>query len=120
MSEKPKSPPTRTPPEPRDPIPVGYRPGLITAISVVLGYSLAFFRFWGFEAPGKWTARSVVAASGLVLAVVLQVIAMIRSLRLEDDDPTEYRKTVKWFTASVVVLLVTVLIAVVEFSVASG
>jgi len=120
MSEKPKSQPRRTPEEPHDPIPVGYRPGLITAISVVLGFSLAFLRFWGFEAPGKWTARSVVAASALVLAVVLQVIAMVRSLRLEDNDPNEYRKTVKWFTASVVVLLVAVLIAVVEYSVASG
>jgi hypothetical protein len=28
--------------------------GIITAITVLLDLSLAFFRFCGFEAPGKW------------------------------------------------------------------
>jgi hypothetical protein len=89
----------------------------VTAITVLLGFSLAFFRFWGFEAPGEWTARSLVATGALIAVVVLQIIALVRSLRLEDDDPNEYRKTVKWFTASAVVLLAAVLIAVVVSSV---
>ena len=38
--------------------PPGYRQGLITAITVLLGFSLAFLRFWGLEAAGQWTARS--------------------------------------------------------------
>ena len=33
-------------------LPQGYRQGIITAITVLLGFSLALFRFWGFEAPG--------------------------------------------------------------------
>jgi len=52
----------------------------------------------------------------LVAAVVLQIVALFRSLRLEDDDREEYRKTVMWFVASAVVLLVGLLIAVVAFS----
>ena len=100
----------------RTPLPQGYRQGIITAITVLLGFSLTFFRFWSFEAPGEWTARSVVATSTLLVAVVLQIVALFRSLRIEDDDETEYRKTVRWFIASAVVLLVGLFIAVVVFS----
>ncbi|HET8701495.1 MAG TPA: hypothetical protein VFL97_07510 [Nitrococcus sp.] len=111
-------PPENQPPTPdrqHELIPGGYRQGLITAITVLLGFSLAFFRFWGFEAAGKWTPGSIVAAGTLILAVLLQLIALVRSLRLEDDEPSEYRKTVRWFTASVVVMLIGLSIAVVVF-----
>jgi len=97
-------------------IPQGYRAGIITAITVLLGFSLAFLRFWGFEAPGKWTPRSLISTGILVLAVALQIFVLFRSLRLEDDEVGEYRKTVAWFIASAVALLVGLLFAVVEFS----
>ena len=97
-------------------IPQGYRAGIITAITVLLGFSLAFLRFWGFEAPGKWTVRSVISTGIVVIAVALQIFALFRSLRVEDDEVGEYRKTVAWFIASAVVLLVGLLLAVVEFS----
>lgn len=91
-------------PPPRPGLPVGYRQGLITAITVMLGFTLAFLRFWTFEAPGTWTMMSLVATTGLTLALVLQIVALVRSLRLEDEDPPVYRTTVRWFVASVVVL----------------
>ena len=110
--------PAPTPERQPLPLPEGYRQGIITAITVLLGFTLAFFRFWGFEASGEWTLRSIIAATTLVVAVVLQIIALFRSLRLEDDSREEYRKTVIWFVASAVVLLVGLLIAVVVFSTA--
>jgi NO-binding membrane sensor protein with MHYT domain len=110
MAERP-APQTR----PRS-IPEGYRAGIITAITVLLGFSLALFRFWGFEAPGEWTFRSIVAAATIVIAVIMQIVALVRSLRLEDNDPNEYRKTVKWFAASAVALLVGLLVATVVFA----
>ncbi len=97
-------------------IPQGYRAGIITAITVLLGFSLTFLRFWGFEAPGKWTLRSVISTGTLVVAVGLQIFALFRSLQLEDDEAREYRKTVAWFIASAVALLLGLLLAVVEFS----
>jgi hypothetical protein len=48
--------------------------------------------------------------------VLLQIVALVRSRRLEDDDPNEYRKTVRWFTTSAVVLLMGLLIATVVFA----
>jgi len=102
--DEPKSEPMPSPERQRTPLPPGYREGIITAITVLLGFSLAFFRFWGFEAEGHWSSGSVFAASILIVAVVMQIIALFRSLRIADDDEIEYRKTVGWFVASAVVL----------------
>ncbi len=99
----------------RKPLPQGYRQGIITAITVLLGFTLGFFRFWGFESPGHWTLRSFIPATTLVTAVVLQIIALFRALNVADDDEHEYRKTVKWFIASAVILLVGMILALVEF-----
>jgi hypothetical protein len=95
-------------------LPEGYRQGLITAITVLLGFSLAFFRFWGFEVPGAWSIRSIVSTGATVIAVALQIVALFRSLRLEDNGAVEYRKTVWWFIASVIALALGLLFAFVE------
>ena len=114
---KPRQSPSGIDGEPR-PLPIGYRQGLITAITVLLGFSLTFLRFWGFEAPGQWTLQSVTSTGISILAVLLQLVALYRSLRLEDDDEREYRKTVIWFIASAVALLLGFLLALVESSLA--
>ena len=100
----------------RSAIPQGYREGIITAITVLLGFTLGFFRFWGFEAKGQWTYKSFVAASGLTLALLLQLVALYRSLRLKDDDVIEYRKTVRWFVGSSAVLVATLFVAALEYA----
>lgn len=99
------------------PLPAGYRQGIITAITVLPGFSLTFFRFWGFEAPGQWTralgrlycrrARGRAAATGSAVPL---------ALRLEDDNAIEYRKTVVWFIASAIALVLGLLFAVFGFS----
>jgi len=94
----------------------GYRQGLITAITVFLGFSLAFLRFWAFEAPGEWTRRSTIVAVGLVVAILLEIYSLYRALRIEDDTVQEYRKTVLWFIASAVVMLFGLFIAAVVLS----
>ena len=114
--DEPKSDPTPAPKRHRTSLPPGYREGIITAITVLLGFSLAFFRFWGFEAEGQWSLRSVFAAGILIVAVVMQIVALFRALRIADNDEIEYGKTVGWFIASAVVLFIAVLVAVVVFS----
>jgi len=100
----------------RRPLPQGYRQGIITAITVLLGFSLSFFHYWGFEAPGEWTFRSVLPAGVLVAAIGLQIVALFRSLRIADDDEDEYRTTVRWFVTSAVLLLISLLTAMLVFS----
>ena len=91
---------------PLRPPPPGYRQGIITAITVLLGFSLTFLRFWGFEAPGEWTIRSAIAAGAIALAVLMQIRALARSLRIADDDELEYARTARWLFGSALLLLV--------------
>ena len=92
-------------------LPVGYRQGIITAITVVLGFTLLFLRYWGFELPGPWTHASITAAVLLILSILVQFIALWRSLLLQDDEVNEYNKTLRWFFFSVVTLLISLAIA---------
>ena len=96
---------------PRAPLPAGYRQGIISAITVILGFSLLFLRYWSFEAEGEWTKVSFVAAALLALAVILELFALWRSLQPEDDDEPVYRITLRWFLASIMLLLVSLLLA---------
>lgn len=105
------SPPPAPEPRPRKPPPVGYRQGIISAITVLIGFSLLFLRYWSFEAPGEWTIPSTLAALLLALAILLELVALWRSLRIEDDDEEEYRKTLRWFMVSIGVLMVSLLLA---------
>jgi Ca2+/Na+ antiporter len=100
----------------RAPIPVGFRSGVITAITVLLGFSFLFLRSWAFELPGEWNISSAIAAVLLLLAIVLELVALWRSLQLKDDQVAEYRRTLRWFLASIIVLLSSLVIAVLSYS----
>ena len=104
-----------TPNRPRVPVPVGYRPAIVTAITVVLGFSLLFLRYWNFELAGAWSASSTLAAALLALAILLEITALWRSLQVKDDDEIEYGKTLRWFLAAMIILLLSLLISVVSF-----
>ncbi len=99
------------PPERQPCLPSGYRSGIITAITVVLGFSLLFLRSWVFELPGEWTTSGVVAAVLLVIAIVLQLVSLWRSLQPEDEIATEYRLTLRWFMTSTAFLLISLITA---------
>ncbi|MGZ5958720.1 MAG: hypothetical protein ACXWLG_07020 [Myxococcaceae bacterium] len=101
---------------PRVPLPIGYRQGIITAITVVLGFSLVFLRVWGFELPGEWAAASIASVILLGFSILGQCVTLWRSLQVEDDDVTEYKKTLRWFLGSTLVLLVAVLLSAISYS----
>ncbi|MEI9865016.1 MAG: hypothetical protein WDN00_10765 [Limisphaerales bacterium] len=50
--DEPKNQPAPVAERPRKSLPHGYRQGIITAITVLLGFTLGFFRFWGLNRPG--------------------------------------------------------------------
>ncbi|MGO4842805.1 hypothetical protein AB4144_62090, partial [Rhizobiaceae sp. 2RAB30] len=57
------------------PLPQGYRQGVITAISVMLGFSLYFLRFWSLEASGDWTLVTFLAAIPIFLSIAFLFMA---------------------------------------------
>ena len=95
----------------RKPLPAGYRQGVITAITVFIGFSLAFLRFWAFEAPGEWTRYSIAAVVIMLLPICGQIYALYRAVLVEDDDESTYRVTIRWFVWSVAGMLVAVCLA---------
>ena len=76
--------------KPRQPIPAGYRQGVISAITVLIGFSLVFMRYWSFEAQGEPTRPAIVAGLGLLLAILLEFYALWRALQVEDDHAPHY------------------------------
>ena len=101
-----------------DVVPWGYRPGIITAITVFLAFSLAFLRYWGFEAPDAWHWYSIFPIGPMAVSVLLQLVALFRALRLEDVQPAVYRVTVRWFVVAVAGMVVGVLLAAFEIALA--
>jgi hypothetical protein len=99
------------PRKPHKPIPAGYHQAVVSAITVVIGFSLLFMRYWGFEATGRVTRLSVAAGLMLLVAILLEFFALWRALQPEDDNESEYRMTLRWFMTAVAVLLVSITMA---------
>jgi hypothetical protein len=98
------------------PLPNGYRQGVITAITVMLGFSLYFLRFWGLEASGEWTLPTFLATVPIFLSAVCLSVALWRSLQVEDDNVPVYRVTLKWFLSGVLLALAGVIAAAITYS----
>lgn len=98
------------------PLPQGYRQGVITAITVMLGFSLYFLRFWGLEAAGDWTFASFLAAVPIFLSIACLFLALWRSLQVADDAEPVYRVTLRWFFWGVVLAFAGVLAASVAYA----
>jgi hypothetical protein len=91
-------------------VPAGYRPAIVTGTTVVLTFSLVYFRFIVFELDSHpWTAWWAVAAAGAMLATGMHFHTLWRSLQLVDDDPAEYGVTVRWFGRGILALVVSLL-----------
>lgn len=102
--------------EPARYTPDGYRSGIITAISVLVGFSLAFLRYWGFEAPESWSWHFVISTVLMLASMLMQLVALFRSLQVEDHEIPHYRVTVRWFVWGVVVMVVGLVFAAAEVS----
>jgi hypothetical protein len=100
----------------RIPLPAGYRGGVITAVTVFIGFSLSFVRYWGFEAPGQWTSRSIAVFIALLIPILAEIYALYRALLVSDDDEAAYATTIKWFVWSVCGMLVAVCFAAIVMS----
>lgn len=69
-----------------------------------------------FELPGEWTAWAVVAAATLLVAIVIELFALWRSLQPEDEVVGQYRITLRWFLTSTEVLLLSLIIAAFSYA----
>ena len=100
---------------PRDPpLPIGYRQGLITAITVLLGFALIYLRYVAFEGPGAWNRVYAVSTMLLLAAILVFLFALWRALQVADDKVGVYNVTVRWFVAGVGILGGSLIIDLIE------
>jgi hypothetical protein len=93
-------------------LPAGYRQGVVTAITVFLGFSMAFLQFWGIENPGDWTFGGVLCAILIAAGTLVQLAALFRALDVRDEEVTRYERTVALFRTGVVVVMVGVVASI--------
>lgn len=88
------------------------RSALVTAIGILLGFTLTFFEHWN-EAPGEWRARHIPPVVALALGGILMVISLYRALVPHDQNVRQYERTVRLFIAGVALVLIGFILAVV-------
>lgn len=87
-------------------IPSGYRQAIVSAIAIILSFTLVYLRFLLLDSTsGAWTLAGIVAALLLALASMAQLIALARAIDLKDDNPFRYAVT-RWIFLSGTLLLI--------------
>ena len=93
-------------------LPDGYHQSLVTAITVLLGFSLYFIRYWGLEDPGHWSQLGVFTLLVAVAGLAIQLVALFRSLDVRDSEVSRYRVTVRILFGGLVTFIVGVLLSI--------
>ena len=104
---------TPGPDEPTPPLKVEgiFRSGSITAISVVVGFSLGFLSRWS-GLSGKWGGSDIFAVGAITIGVALQIKALIDLLSIRSLILTFYERSIRIFVAGLVLVAIGVAAAI--------
>jgi hypothetical protein len=106
VSEKPHSDRIDLPPEPvpeRAMIDATFRNGSLTAIGVVVGFSLGFLSRWA-GLPGDWERSDLIAVFAITLGIVLQIKALSSLLSVDSLLIDKYNRSVRIFIAGLILV----------------
>ena len=90
-----------------------FRSGSLTAISVLVGFSLSFLTRWA-ASPGPWRAGDLFALSAIVLGIAFQIAALASLLAIHSLLLRNYNRAVKVFLAGLALVATGVGIAITE------
>jgi hypothetical protein len=88
-----------------------FRNGSLTAIGVVVGFSLGFLSRWA-AAPGEWYRADLVAVAAITLGIALQIKALADMLSVRSLVLKRYNRSVRIFMAGVILVASGVVIAI--------
>lgn len=91
-----------TQPDSGPPVSDVFRNGSLTAIGIVVGFSLAFFSSWVFD-ESPWTWWDVPAFLFMGAGVAYQMVALFQLLRPDSVDRPKYLRTIKLFRAGLII-----------------
>jgi hypothetical protein len=92
------------PSEPDEPVPERttidstFRNGSITAIGVVVAFSLGFLSRWA-GLPGDWTRSDLIAVVAITLGIALQIRALASLLSVKSLVLVRYNQSIRFFMA---------------------
>ena len=88
-----------------------FRNGSLTAISVVLGFSLSFLNRWA-GLPGSWTRGDLIAVAAISLGIVFQITAVALMLPVRSLVLRRYDRAIRVFLVGLVLVAAGVAIAI--------
>ena len=91
----------KTPRADEETIDATFRNGSLTAISVVVGFSLSFLTRWA-GLPGPWLTVDLIALSAIVLGIMLQIMTLARLLSPRSLLLRNYNRAVRLFLIGLV------------------
>ena len=96
-----------------------FRNGSLTAISVLVGFSLSFLARWA-GTPGHWQALDLIAVALIVVGSALQIFALGSMLFLSSMVVANYERAVRIFLVGLGIVAVGVALAILGEISASG
>jgi len=88
-----------------------FRSGSLTAISVMLGFSLGFLSRWG-GLPGEWAKSDVFAVIAITLGIILQIKALIDLLSVKSLILVRYERAIRIFVTGLILVALGVTAAI--------
>jgi hypothetical protein len=88
-----------------------FRNGSITAIGVVVGFSLGFLSRWS-ALPGDWSATDLVSVALITLGLALQVKSLADLLLVTSLELKRYNRSIRYFLAGLILVGLGVVFAV--------
>ena len=88
-----------------------FRNGSLTAISVLVGFSLSFLARWA-GTPGRWHTLDLIAVVLIVTGSALQIFALGSLLFLSSMVVANYERAIRFFLAGLAIVAVGVAIAI--------
>ena len=80
-----------------------FRNGSLTAMGVVVAFSLGFLSRWA-GLPGSWTGSDIFAVAAITLGVSLQVKALVDMLSVRSLIVVRYNRSVRVFMAGLILV----------------
>ncbi|WP_262028863.1 hypothetical protein [Microvirga sp. Mcv34] len=88
-----------------------FRNGSITAIGVVVGFSLGFLSRWS-AVPGEWTHSDLVSVALITVGLALQVKALADLLLVSSLQLKRYNRSIRFFLTGLILVGLGVVLAV--------
>ncbi|WP_413991834.1 hypothetical protein ACMDCR_07000 [Labrys okinawensis] len=111
MADETPSPPPTPVIEPPKRIDATFRNGSVTAIGVVLAFSLGFLNNWASQ-PGNWIPEDLAAVVLIAVGIVFQIWSMAGMLSVSSLEEPIYRRIVRIFLIGLILVSIGVLVAI--------